>query len=155
MNEEMDNKRATYLDQQNDPNRRRFAGPAKTFNTNRKEGLTKREVQKFAVQTRRSVKPKQMDPPKASSKEASGSHPKCIFCIYRHEPIPEKCSTKMSPTQWKRFAWREKRCMICLSKEHGTKTCNKEPCKICQGKHHTLLHGARYIPYKGKKTTTD
>ena len=81
---------------------------------------------------------------------------KCPVCDDHHDI--EECQVFLSQTMEDRSKtlYKKKLCYGCLgniSKEHNAKSCaNRRMCKVCSGRHPTVLHGLKIQKHKKKET---
>ena len=83
---------------------------------------------------------------------------KCPVCDHHHDI--EECQVFLSQTTEDRSKELYKKlCYGCLgkiSKEHNAKSCaNRRMCKVCSGRHVTVLHGLKTRKYKKKGNNED
>ena len=84
---------------------------------------------------------------------------KCPICDEHHDI--EECQVFLSQTMEDRSKtlYKKKLCYGCLgniSKEHNAKSCaNRRMCKVCSGRHPTVLHGLKIQKHKKKGNSED
>ena len=76
----------------------------------------------------------------------------CIFCLGPH--FMDKCKSKLSADDRKKILLKKKKCLQCFREGHPLKNCPYGLCLKCQGRHHTSIHGAKYIPLKPRRKTS-
>lgn len=74
---------------------------------------------------------------------------KCPFCGEAHSPL--RCTKELSPTDKKRLLMKARRCLQCLASGHMVGACTGPRCGECQKSHHTILHGAEFIPSRRRR----
>ncbi len=80
-------------------------------------------------------------PPENKTAEKSKPKLNCTLCSASH-PLA-KCPKfrTMSPSQRKSFLAEERRCFRCFQRTHLANKCNLAvKCKVCDGRHHSMLH---------------
>lgn len=71
----------------------------------------------------------------------------CPFCKQSaHSPYQCEVFRKMTPTQRFDATKRNALCINCLSPSHLVKACTSGTCRICQQRHHTMLHQRPAVP---------
>ena len=82
---------------------------------------------------------------------------KCPICEGQHDT--EECTTilEQAVEDRSKTIYKKRLCYGCLeeiSKEHNAKSCsNRRQCKVCNGRHPTILHGIKIEKKKSKKGT--
>jgi hypothetical protein len=79
----------------------------------------------------------------------------CIFCGKQHQNIfkCEKFSDKTTLSERYQTVNQSKACHNCLKANHQKSTCKSGNCKICNKKHHTLLHETSVKPSQENEST--
>ena len=77
----------------------------------------------------------------------------CLFCNGKHQLV--QCKNDLSPDDRKRILLKNRRCLVCMKAGHPASKCTAARCSQCDGKHHNLVHGSKFIPLrsKGKRAT--
>lgn len=76
-----------------------------------------------------------------SANASTGSDPSCSLCKQRHFLNKYPQFIEMSPNQRREIVQQVKRCFNCLSTKHAMAECKSRfSCRICQRKHHSMLH---------------
>ncbi|XP_077262536.1 uncharacterized protein LOC143897601 [Temnothorax americanus] len=100
-----------------------------------------RALENWKLPLSSSDKVKNSNAQKISANVCAKSFPPCSLCKAKHAFYVCPKFTEKSPNQRRELVQKEKRCFNCLSSNHGAKTCSsKYLCRLCQRKHHTLLH---------------
>ncbi|XP_017891297.1 uncharacterized protein LOC108631691, partial [Ceratina calcarata] len=87
------------------------------------------------------MKTKQTKPKLVNSHQSNTETHKCILCNENHFLYQCKSFKDKSIEQRYEFLKMHKRCFNCLNGGHFPSSCySKHVCKVCKGKHHTLLH---------------
>lgn len=85
----------------------------------------------------RGPKPKQKPPGPTSSCDCCSARPSHKFIVCQK-------FTKMTPSQRIKVIRNSNRCFVCFG-SHNSRDCTADrPCKLCDGKHHPLLHGGEF-----------
>ena len=147
LSEEMDLWRTVHLDQMGETKTRSVPSkPGKPFHKG------KATLHNFATGVSKTA-PKR--PTAVVKKQTSQETGECFFCGPWADNHPtETCTNTYTPTERKKMILREKRCLLCLKEGHSVNQCKAPPCRQCKGKHHRLLHGAKYIPLKPRHKTS-
>ncbi|XP_055615030.1 uncharacterized protein LOC129761337 [Toxorhynchites rutilus septentrionalis] len=108
----------------------------------------------LVLQSVAASKPRPSDPPRMSSASRSNtfkltsvhsavspSQKTCPFCK-KSPHSPFQCETFRKMTATERYGATKKNslCINCLSSSHLVKSCSSGACRVCNQKHHTMLH---------------
>ena len=100
-----------------------------------------RALEEWKLPSSSSDKPKNSNTHRINANACAQSLPSCSLCKAKHAIYACPKFIEKSPNQRRDMANKERRCFNCLSLKHGAKTCSsKYSCRLCQRKHHTLLH---------------
>ncbi|KAJ8931551.1 hypothetical protein NQ314_015522 [Rhamnusium bicolor] len=102
-----------------------------------KKGLEKR-------QNRNSVSHTQIATGNFESGNAASQTSQCLYCKMANHNIYKCGRFAALPIHAKRdFVFKSKLCFNCFGTKHSVNQCTREKCKMCSGKHHSLLHEDR------------
>lgn len=86
----------------------------------------------------------------AATYENNKYNTKCLVCNGEHSIFYCKNFLSMSPASRFNLIIKYQHCLICFRSGHLAPQCRGKPCRICSGKHNTLLHRDKPIPEKEK-----
>lgn len=105
------------------------------------------------IERRQIVKPTH-DKPKYHSKSFVTTNPSCILCNGEHSISRCEQFTDLTATQRSEKVKELKACFNCLSRNHFQPQCtSKYTCRLCNSKHHTLLHISSRKPNSAEPVT--